>query len=70
MILRWLTRAQWERKLRRHGFQPLEGKGSLNTAEWWRRPGEFPVTVPVEPDGRADFWAIQKLCGESEDRRS
>lgn len=44
------------------GAEPLKGKGKLNTAEWWRIPGNPPFTVPVEDDGTAEFWAIQKLC--------
>ena len=59
---RWLTRTQWERKLRGLGAEPLAGKGVLNSAEWWKMAGRPPFTVPVEEDGRADFWAIQKLC--------
>jgi hypothetical protein len=59
MILPRLPRHQWEEKLRRGGCAPLEGKGRLNTAEWWKGPrGVF--TVPVEEDGTCDFWAIQR----------
>ena len=61
---RYLSRAQWEKKLRAHGAEPLSGKGRLNTAEWWRVPGRAPFTVPIEGAGRAEFWAIQKLCDQ------
>lgn len=58
---RSLDRSTWEAKLRRWGCEPLEGKGKLNTAEWWRSAkGLF--TVPIDDDGRCDFWAIQKIC--------
>lgn len=61
MILRYLPRPQWEAKLRSAGCAPLEGKGPLNTAEWWKGPrGVF--TVPTEDDGTCDFWAIQRLA--------
>lgn len=59
---RFLKRPQWEKKLREAGAAPLDGLGPLNTAEWWKAPGGAPFTVPVEDDGKADFWAIQKLC--------
>jgi hypothetical protein len=60
---RWLSRAEWEKKLRRLGARPLEGKGPLNTAEWWKRPDGLPFTVPIEkPDDQIDFWAFQRIC--------
>ena len=63
MIPRTLTRLQWERKLRALGCSPLEGLGSLNTAEWWKDRDGYPFTVPTEDDaGTCDFWAIQRLC--------
>ena len=64
---RWLSRAQWEKKLRQIGAEPLVGTGRLNTAEWWKRPNKPPFTVPVEDDGRADFWAIDRLCKQQSD---
>lgn len=57
-----LPRERWEDELRKRGCKPLEGKGPLNTAEWWITPWKFVFTVPVEgPDGRCDqitFWAV------------
>jgi hypothetical protein len=40
----------------------MEGKGQLNTAEWWvGRNGPF--TVPIEgEDQRCEFWALQRIC--------
>jgi hypothetical protein len=40
----------------------MEGKGRLNTAEWWiGRNGPF--TVPCEgEDDRCEFWALQRIC--------
>lgn len=41
-----------ERKLREISAEPLINATSLNTAaEWWRVPGRFPFTVPIELDG-------------------
>ena len=57
-----LEREIWEGKLRRLGAEPLAGKTALNTAEWWMKPGLHPFTVPVEDDGRCEFWAIERLC--------
>ena len=44
------------------GLRPLEGKGKLNTAEWWVGPRGL-VTIPVEKDGACDFWRLQRICG-------
>lgn len=63
MIIKTLTRAQWERKLRALHCEPLEGKGRLNTAEWWKDRDGYPFTVPVQnAGGDCDFWAIQRIC--------
>jgi len=62
MIIHFLPRSQWERKLRELGAEPAEGLGKLNTAEWWRIPGRAPFTVPVEDGDVCEFWAIQTLC--------
>jgi hypothetical protein len=60
--VRFLHRLEWERKLRSYGCKPLEGKGPLNTAEWWQMPwGGQPFIVPTEDDGRCDEWAIARL---------
>lgn len=62
MLLRFLSRAEWEAKLRRMGCRPLEGLGPLNSAEWWKGPrGVF--VVPVEDDGTCDFWRIARISG-------
>jgi hypothetical protein len=59
---RLLARAAWEAKLRRWGCKPLEGKGALNTAEWWIGK-QGPFTVPIEgDDDRCEFWALKRLC--------
>ena len=50
---RYVQRDEWEAELRYYGCKPLEGKGKLNTAEWWRMPWQsYPFTVPCEADGR------------------
>lgn len=59
---RFLSRPQWESKLRKAGAIPLEGAGPLNTAEWWRVPGKSPFTVPIEDDQSCEFWALQRIC--------
>ena len=61
MLLRFVPRSQWEKKLLDLGARPLPGIGPLNTAEWWRVPGRTPFTVPVEADGACEFWALQKI---------
>lgn len=58
---RFLDRPTWERMLRALGAAPLAGMTPLNTAEWWRRPGQPPFTVPVEDDGSCDFWAFRRV---------
>jgi len=59
---RSLSRNEWEASLRDYGCKPLNGKGPLNTAEWWQMPwGGNPFTVPVDDDGRCDKWALNKL---------
>jgi hypothetical protein len=45
-------------------FKPLEGKGPLNSAEWWKTPWGRPFTVPAEADGRCDEWAFQRLISD------
>jgi hypothetical protein len=61
---RLLSRNDWETKLRHWGCQPLEGKGLLNTAEWWIGPDRTrgPFTVPIEGDEQCEFWALQRIC--------
>lgn len=58
---RLLSRPEWEAKLRRWHCEPLQGKGPLNTAEWWKGHGG-PFTVPVEGDDQCEFWALQRIC--------
>lgn len=44
-----IARDEWETLLRSYGCEPLEGKGRLNTAEYWRMPFQsYPFTVPNE----------------------
>lgn len=41
----------------------MEGKGPLNTAEWWLGANGLPFTVPIEgEDDRCEFWALQRVC--------
>jgi hypothetical protein len=65
---RFLSRPQWEKKLKGIGAEPLEGLTPLNSSVWWRVPGRSPFTVPVELDGRAEFWAIQKIITQQTGR--
>lgn len=60
---KYLSRDVWEAKLRRYGCKPYDGDPRLATAEWWIAPGGL-FTVPVEQDGRCEFWAIQKLIDQ------
>jgi hypothetical protein len=64
---KFLSRSKWEKKLRSIGAIPLDRKGKLNTAEWWRVPGKPPFTVPIEDDGKCEFWAIQRIYAEQRD---
>jgi hypothetical protein len=60
---RLLSREEWEAKLRRWHCRPLEGKGPLNTAEWWIGSKGGLFTVPIEgEDDRCEFWALQRIC--------
>lgn len=66
---RFLSRPQWEKKLRGIGAEPLEGRTVLNNAEWWRAPGRYPFSISTEPDGRAEFWTIQKIIAQQTGRQ-
>jgi hypothetical protein len=61
ITVRFLHRDEWEARLRAYSCEPLEGKGPLNTIEWWRTSWNYPFTVPIESDGRCDEWAIHRL---------
>lgn len=65
MIIKQVPRSLWEAKLRRWGCSPLDGKGPLNTAEWWIGKRMLPFTVPVDDDGACEFWALQKICEQN-----
>jgi hypothetical protein len=39
-----------------------EGKGPLNTAEWWVGPNRALFTVPIEGYDRCEFWVLQRIC--------
>lgn len=57
-----LPREAWDAMLRKQGHKPLEGKGPLNSAEWWITPWKHVFTVPIETeDERCDKWAIERL---------
>jgi hypothetical protein len=62
---RLFDRSDWEPILRDFGAKPLEGKGSLNTAEWRRAPWGEPFVVPVDEDGRSleedIFWLVARV---------
>jgi hypothetical protein len=60
-----VERAEWEAALLDYGCKPLEGKGGLNTAEWWQMPwGGYPFTVPVDEDGRCAKRALNRLIAD------
>ena len=64
-VVSLVPREEWEEALRDHGCEPLEGKGPLNTAEWWRMPwGGYPFTVSVDEEGRCDSWALNRLIAD------
>jgi len=62
----WLVpREEWEEALKSYGCKPLEGKGPLNSAEWWQMPwGVYPFTVSIEDDGRCDRRALNRLIAD------
>jgi hypothetical protein len=62
VIRKFLERSDREAKLRRWGGKPLEGKGKLNAAEWWKGPNGHPFTIPVEKDSACEFGAIKRLA--------
>jgi hypothetical protein len=65
-----LPREAWEKKLRAKHNKPLEGRGPLNTAEWWITPWKHVFTVPIETeDERCDMWAIERLIADLERSR-
>jgi hypothetical protein len=64
IAVRFLQRSEWEAKLRGYKCAPLDGKGNLNTAEWWKFEWGHPFTVPVEAGGMCDEWAIQRLIAD------
>jgi hypothetical protein len=57
---KFLPRPKWEKMLRELGAEPDVTLPAISGAEWWRRPGQLPFTVPVEDGGESEFWAIQK----------
>jgi len=66
IAVRFLYREDWEARLRYYGCTPLQGKGPLNTAEWWQMPWGSPFTVPIEiwpglfeQGSRFDKWNIR-----------
>ena len=61
IAVRLLPRETWEARLKRYKCKPLEGKGQLNTAEWWQMPWGTPFPVPIEDDASCEEWALQKV---------
>jgi len=64
IAVRVIPRAEAIAKLRSYGCEPLQGKGSLNTAEWWRWPwGGAPFLLSCEGE-TVDAWVMQKLIAD------
>jgi hypothetical protein len=61
IALRFLPRSEWEAQLLHYKCFPVEGKGRLNTAEWWRAKWNYLFTVPIEADGSCHQEAFQRL---------
>jgi hypothetical protein len=61
---RLFDRSQWEEILRDFHARPLEGKGPLNTAEWWRAPWGRPFVVPIDEAGRCLEEDILRLASD------
>lgn len=67
---RWLPREEWEARLRNHSSKPIEGKGPLNTAEWWVTDWGFLFTVPIEgADQRCGEMELGRLIADIEESR-
>jgi hypothetical protein len=65
IAVRFISRAQVEARLRSYDCSPLEGKGPLNTANWWRWPwGGPPFVLPLDEGGVMDEWAFQRLLAD------
>ena len=48
--------------MRYYGCRPLEGKGSLNTAELWQMPWQgWPFTVAIEESGKITMGEMDRL---------
>jgi hypothetical protein len=58
---RFLSRAEWESRLRYYKCKKVTGLGRLNTGEWWRARWNFLFTIPIEDDGRCHEGEFQKL---------
>lgn len=70
IAVRLYPREAWEAILREIPSRPLEGKGPLNTAEWWVTEWGFLFTVPVEgPDDRCDEMSLRQLLDQIEGTR-
>ena len=70
IAVRLYAREAWEAILRDLECRPLEGKGQLNTAEWWITKWEFLFTVPVDgPDDRCDEMSLARVLDQIERSR-
>jgi len=58
---RFLPREEWEVQLLHYKCRPLQGKGKLNTAEWWRTKWDYLFIVPVENDGTCHQQDFQRV---------
>ena len=68
IALRNYPRPVWEKTLRNLGCRLLEGKGPLNTAEWWITDWDFLFTVPVT-EGWCDQLSLERLIETIENAR-
>lgn len=66
IAVRLIKLATVEAKLLRYGCEPLKGRGTLNTANWWRWPwGGAPFTLPLaDKYGNIDEWAYRQLMAD------
>lgn len=64
IAVRLMSVAEVENILRSYGCSPLNGKTSLNTANWWQWPwGGAPFTLPCEGD-QIDEWAYRRIIAD------
>lgn len=69
IAVRFVHRHEWEAKLKRHGYVPLEGLGPLSKAVFWKTSWGHVFTVPVDEEDRVEAWDLQKVHIDAENTK-